>query len=82
MSNTLPRNPVILMFDNEIKSGKKKPIGKFLNEVNLNEKKGILEKEYMVNIIDNLFLLTVPLIGSKPECDIEDLLKNQSFHIR
>lgn len=74
ISNTLPKNPVILLFDNEIKSGDKKPIGKFLSHVQLNdEKKDLLEKEYMVNLIDNLYLLTVPLIGDKSECEMEDL---------
>lgn len=74
ISGALPSNPVILMFDNEIKSGKKKPIGKFLNHVQVNdEDKKILTDRYKINIIDNLYLLTVPLIGGKDECDIEDL---------
>src|SRR5690606_25268943 len=38
-SNTLPISPVILMFDNEIHSGDKKPIGNFLNHAKLDEKK-------------------------------------------
>ncbi|MGD6900334.1 retron Ec67 family RNA-directed DNA polymerase/endonuclease [Bacillus infantis] len=74
ISNTLPKNPVILMFDNEIKSGKNKPIGNFINYAKIDEeKKNILQEKCMVNIIDNLYLLTVPLIDGKPECDIEDL---------
>lgn len=74
ISNTLPKNPIILMFDNEIKSGNKKPVGNFLNHVALcDEKRMILEDKYMVGLIDNLFLLTVPLIDGKAECDIEDL---------
>lgn len=75
--NTTPKNPVILMFDNEIKSGKDKPIGKFLKHASIDvNKKHILEKKYMVNIIDNLYLLTVPLVGGKSECDIEDLFED------
>ncbi|WP_353618719.1 retron Ec67 family RNA-directed DNA polymerase/endonuclease [Bacillus sp. ISL-37] len=74
ISNTLPKNPVILLFDNEIKSGKNKPIGNFINYAKLDDKKkGILRDKCMVNIIDNLYLLTVPLLDGKPECDIEDL---------
>lgn len=74
ISNTLPNNPVILLFDNEIKSGKNKPIGNFINHAKLDDKKkGILMDKCMVNIIDNLYLLTVPLLDGKPECDIEDL---------
>lgn len=85
ISNTSPKNPVFLMFDNEIESGvgkKAKPIGKFLKhaEANLNaKKKETLEKEYMVNIIENLYLLTVPLIGGKTECDIEDLFDSTTL---
>ncbi|PAK34473.1 RNA-dependent DNA polymerase, partial [Peribacillus simplex] len=30
----------------------------------------------MVDLIDNLYLLTVPLIDGKSECDIEDLFEN------
>ncbi|WP_299095729.1 retron Ec67 family RNA-directed DNA polymerase/endonuclease [uncultured Metabacillus sp.] len=81
ISHTLPVNPVILMFDNEIKSGNKKPIGNFIHHAKLdkNDKKGILEDKYMVNIIDNLYLLTVPLIDGKPECDIEDLFEKDTL---
>ncbi|MCY9140511.1 retron Ec67 family RNA-directed DNA polymerase/endonuclease [Peribacillus frigoritolerans] len=77
ISNNLPINPVILMFDNEIKSKGKKPIGQFLNHAKLDDKKReILENKYMVDLIDNLYLLTVPLIDGKSECDIEDLFEN------
>ncbi len=75
-----PHNPVILMFDNEIKSGKNKPIGNFLNHTKLNDKKReILEDKYMVNLIDNLYLLTVPLVDGKFECDIEDLFEKNTL---
>lgn len=74
ISNTLPKKPVILMFDNEIKSGKRKPIGDFLNHAKIDDAKvELLKSEYKINVIDNLYLLTVPLIGGKSECDIEDL---------
>lgn len=80
ISNTSPKNPVILMFDNEIKSGKNKPIGNFINHAKLDDKKkGILEDKDMVNIIENLYLLTVPLIDGKPECDIEDLFEKNTL---
>ncbi|WP_116065913.1 retron Ec67 family RNA-directed DNA polymerase/endonuclease [Cohnella phaseoli] len=76
-SNTLPINPVILMFDNEIHSGDKKPIGNFLNHAKLDEKKREdLKHKNFVDIIDNLYLLTTPLIGDKSECDIEDLFED------
>ncbi|MEC2215987.1 retron Ec67 family RNA-directed DNA polymerase/endonuclease [Bacillus velezensis] len=79
ISNTLPQSPVILMFDNEIKSGKKKPIGDFLHHAKVdNEQVDTLKNEHKINIIDNLYLLTIPLIG-KPECDIEDLFDNTTL---
>ncbi|MBU5445574.1 retron Ec67 family RNA-directed DNA polymerase/endonuclease [Paenibacillus sp. MSJ-34] len=75
-SNTLPINPVILMFDNEIQSGSRKPIGNFLNHANVDgETREDLNHKYFINIIDNLYLLTIPLIGDKSECDIEDLFE-------
>ena len=77
LSNAIPRNPVILMYDNEIESGKGKPLGEFLNYAKINsEKKEMLKDKCMVGVIDNLYLLTVPLIDEKPECDIEDLFDN------
>ncbi|MEE4557974.1 retron Ec67 family RNA-directed DNA polymerase/endonuclease [Bacillus velezensis] len=79
ISNTLPQSPVILMFDNEIKSGKKKPIGDFLHHAKVdNEQVDTLKNEHKINIIDNLYLLTIPLVG-KPECDIEDLFDNTTL---
>jgi len=74
ISKNSPKNPVFLMFDNEIESKRKKPIGNFLNLAKLDDnKKETLKTEYMINIIDNLYALTVPLIGKKSECEIEDL---------
>jgi RNA-directed DNA polymerase len=80
LSNNFPKNPVVLMFDNEIESGKKKPIGNFLSTAKVSEKKkSILISEYKINIIDNLYLLTVPLTGQKSECDIEDLFDESTL---
>lgn len=76
INNTLPNNPVILLFDNEIESGKNKPIGAFLNHAKVeNKKREELKAKYMVNLMDNLYLLTVPLVNGKEECDIEDLFE-------
>ncbi|MFD1139016.1 retron Ec67 family RNA-directed DNA polymerase/endonuclease [Paenibacillus sp. PDC88] len=77
ISNTSPSNPVFLLFDNEIKSKSKKPIGQFLNHISLTEKrKSLLEIDYIVKLIGNLYLLTVPLVKGKEECDVEDLFDN------
>lgn len=78
-SGTSPKNPVILMFDNELKSGKDRPIGKFLKHASISDKKSTVERDYMLNINDNLYLLTVPLIDGKLECDIEDLFENKTL---
>jgi hypothetical protein len=76
----LPKNPVILMFDNEIESGKRKPIRNFLNTVKLDEQKSkILKNEYKVNLIGNLYVLTVPLIRGNSECEIEDLFDENTL---
>lgn len=79
-SKNFPKSPVIFMFDNEMNSGKKKPIGKFLNHTKVDKLKiETLKKENMLNIIDNLFILTVPLVGGKSECDIEDLFDDSTL---
>jgi len=77
-----PKNPVILLFDNEMASGKGKPLRGFLNYAKAdigNEKEKVFLKKHMINIIDNLYLLTVPLIGEKTECDIEDLFDGSTL---
>lgn len=80
-NNSPPKNPVIFLFDNEIRSGKKKPIGDFLNHIQLDVKKrSILDKEYAINLIDNLYILTVPLINGKSECEIEDLFDEETLN--
>jgi RNA-directed DNA polymerase len=82
LSNKLAEKPVILIFDNEIKSKKSKPIGSFLGKAKANlsdEKILTLERQYMINIIDNLFLVTIPLIAEKSECDIEDLFNESTL---
>lgn len=77
ISNIPPNNPVILMFDNEIESGKTKPISKFLNYAGFSDEKiRTLKEKYMMKAIDNLYILTVPLIDEKSECEIEDLFES------
>ena len=76
-TNRAPENPVFLLYDNELDSGKKKPIGNFLGHVGVgNDKRLKLETDLNINLIGNLYLLTVPLIKGKPECEIEDLFDN------
>ena len=68
-----PENPVILTFDNETVS--ERPLKKFVNKfAHLNDEKvEEFRKNYHLNLVDNLYLLTNPLIEGKEECEIEDL---------
>lgn len=71
MSKSMPKNPVILMFDNE---GKGKPLAQFLQRTQLNsEEKKRIREEYKFNLVENLYLLTCPLIDGQEESEIEDL---------
>jgi hypothetical protein len=70
-----PKNPVLLVFDNELQN-KNKPLYDFVNHAKLTEEqKSILKDELHIKLIDcgNLFLLTNPLVEGKKECEIEDL---------
>ena len=72
-SKTSPQNPVILIFDNENKSSKKKPLREFLNNANV---KGF-KSGY--NLVENLSVVTNPLVGNKNECEIEDLFDDKTL---
>lgn len=79
VSSTLPKNPVFLLFDNELRSKKEKPISQFLKHAKITDKKSDLEKDNTLVIKDNLYLLTVPLVSGKLECDIEDLFDSNTL---
>lgn len=69
------KNPVIFIFDNEIKN-KDKPIKNFINYCKIDSKKitnGGYEK---LNVEGKLFLLTHQLV-KEDECEIEDLFKEE-----
>jgi len=74
-----PLNPVILIFDNELKT-KDKPLCKFVNHIRLNEndKKSLSDKLH-IKISDNLYLMTNPLVNNKDECEIEDLFDGKTL---
>lgn len=63
-----PKNPVVLIFDNEQRS--KKPLKKFKNDIKLQEEINLSE-----NINENLYLLTNPLRKGLEECELEDLFE-------
>ena len=66
--------PVILVFDNEQKSGK--PLKDFLNYCG---KKDLLKDKRYSKIAENLFVLTNPLVKDKEECEIEDLFDDSTL---
>ncbi|MGI6510062.1 MAG: hypothetical protein ACOX1L_05765 [Erysipelotrichaceae bacterium] len=67
-------NPVILLFDNEQKTDR--PLKNFLSY-----SKSVLEgNQISKNLIENLFLQTLPLNGLE-ECEIEDLYKQEVLDV-
>lgn len=75
LSGRIPKNPVILLFDNEM-SNRSKPLYKFVNGIGLGEdQRDALNHELFVQLYSgrNLFLATNDLVDGKTECEIEDL---------
>lgn len=64
-------NPLIMLFDNELNI-KGKPLKKFHNHIQFNEAE--LQNNLYVNLVENLYIVTTPLIDKKKESEIEDLL--------
>lgn len=64
-----PLNPVILLFDNETKSNR--PLKDFLNYT-----KAKFETELWIQLYENLYVATNPLVKGKSECEIEDLFSD------
>ena len=74
-----PKEPAILLFDNETKS--KRPLRKLLTEQKFTEEQvQQLEKKLYLKVFDkgNLYLLTNPLIDGKKECEIEYLFSDET----
>ncbi|WP_139365739.1 hypothetical protein [Shouchella patagoniensis] len=76
------RNPVFLLFDNEsVASKKPRPLRKFINYADLKQGRiDTLLNTRMLNISNNLYVLTVPLINGNTECEIEDLLDQSTLN--
>jgi len=73
----LPKNPVILLFDNEKKP---RPLENFTDYVGFKDDKlKLLDDKLKVKLVDdgNLFLATNPLVDGKTECEIEDLFAEE-----
>lgn len=81
MRKNIPRQPVFLLFDNEVENPKK-PLSHFVSHTKLNEeKKTALKSNLSVKLVEdsNLFLLTNQLVNDKPECEIEDLFGQEAL---
>ena len=80
LSDSLPKNPVFMLFDNEMSS--KKPLGSFLEKFKFDEdRKQFIEDNLYINLSDNLYLSTVPMndndrCKNSNETDIEDLFSD------
>ncbi len=94
LTNLEALNPVILVFDNEATENSDKPLKKFLNHIssdkNANNKKNKnandkdhrisdVREKFKLNIINNLYLLTINLVDNKKECEIEDLFFEDTY---
>ena len=79
LSGCEQHNPVILLYDNELKSDR--PLKKFLaEEVHATEEqKTKLKSNLQLHLIPDskLFVVTPPLVDSKDECEIEDLFSKE-----
>lgn len=77
----IPKNPVILIFDNE--SNKDKPLKKFLNVVNNNS----ISNEVFKNLNaclkkeSNLFILTNPKVENNQNTEIEELFLPETLNV-
>lgn len=77
-SNIRPTNPVILVFDNE-NVMKSKPLYDFLNYISFGERETFKSR---CRVIENLSLVTNPLVRGKKECEIEDLFDDDVLNVK
>lgn len=75
-SKTGAQNPVILLYDNETYN--KKPLRGFIKSTNLDKDKEdeLIEKLY-INLNNNIYLATNPLVNGMKESEIEDLFPEE-----
>jgi len=81
VSGGQPKQPIVLVFDNELENNKK-PLKKFVNHAKLNEEmKDELAKNLCIKLADNgnLFLMTNNLVDDKKECELEDLFDKETL---
>lgn len=74
VNDTKPKNPVILLLDNEQKSKSNRPLKDFLSYISC--EKPPTNDCLSYHITQNLYLLTNSLVKGKEECEIEDLFED------
>lgn len=83
LSGHKPKNPTILLYDNETKSDR--PLKKFLNSTidATNEQKAFLKSNLYLHLISDskLYVVTPPLVDDKAECEIEDLFSAELLNL-
>lgn len=84
--NLTPKNPVILVMDNE--QSKNKPLHIFLNKINKtatkideNYREGLISNQY-IKIIENLYLAITPEVEGKNDSEIEDLFDHETLNTK
>ncbi|MBO4471329.1 MAG: retron Ec67 family RNA-directed DNA polymerase/endonuclease [Clostridia bacterium] len=78
-----PRNPVVILLDNEMKPNK--PLKGFLDQIKSTEsEKNDLQQKLSLRLLasGNLYLLTNPLVDNKDECEIELLFTEETRGIK
>ncbi|HAR6106030.1 TPA: RNA-directed DNA polymerase [Staphylococcus pseudintermedius] len=70
-------NPIIMLLDNEI-DVKGKPLNKMINIIKF--EKDELERNLYVNLVENLYLTTIPKTKEKNESEIEDLFNEETLN--
>lgn len=68
LNSRIPERPVLLIFDNEQITNR--PLKQFLRHT---KQEPILESQYWRRLVNNLYVVTCPLVNEKQECEIEDL---------
>lgn len=81
-SGSIPKKPIIFIFDNEM-IHKDKPLYQFMNILsNKDRQLNKLKKDLIIRISEdgNLFLITNPLVNKKVECEIEDMFDQNTLN--
>ncbi|MBC1419910.1 retron Ec67 family RNA-directed DNA polymerase/endonuclease [Listeria fleischmannii] len=78
----LSKNAIVCIFDNEIED-QGKPLRGVYNGFNKDHKKQeALKNHQNTHWVDNVYILTNPLVSGKKTCEIEDLFDDQTLNIQ